>query len=358
MSFKRSRLSTPWRAGLALSVLATAGTMAAMAEGSSTYVVTSTNDANSNSVVVFKLNTGSNPSLSWVKTMPTGGKGGASGNAGILQFNGTRGAVANFGSNTVSELVRHNNSFAIGKTIPLAQDCLSPDSVALTDEHLYVVGTNCAESHGWPAGNLEGHVVSLGDSSAAQIAVGKTWAAVTLKSGSVLELPLTKEGGSLDGASNMVTLPDDANDTPLGEAFWDNVLGFTPAHSPDSFAIVDQSANVFPIAGPTPSFPTNAPCWVAKGPRSVWYTANSPGHAISIFFSDSQGGAFYKSVALPGSPTDITVSADHNWLAVIYTVNGSAYVAMYSVDEFGDLKWMANSSAIGVASFNGVAISQ
>ena len=64
----------------------------------------------------------------------------------------------------------------------------------------------------------------------------------------------------------------------------------------------------------------------------MWYTGNSPGMAISIFFSDGQGGVFYKSVPLPGGPTDITVSPDGKWLAVIYSASGEAYVAVYSID--------------------------
>ena len=203
----------------------------------------------------------------------------------------------------------------------------------------------------------DGPVVSLSDPSAAQIAVGKKWAAVTMSSGSLLQLPLTGEDGVLNGTSNAVTLPSDADMVPLGEAFWGNVLGFTPAHSPDSFAIVDESGNLYPIAGPTPSYPTNAPCWVAKGPGNVWYTGNSPGDAISIFFSDNQGGVFYKSVPLPGSPTDITVSPDRKWLAVIYSASGSAYVSVFAIDDHGDLTPVATSSSIGgVASFSGVAI--
>jgi hypothetical protein len=158
--------------------------------------------------------------------------------------------------------------------------------------------------------------------------------------------------------SNTVTLPSMANNTPLGEAFWDDILGFTPAHSPDSFAIVTKERDVFPIVGPTPPYPTNAPCWVAKGPGNVWYTGNSPGKAISIFFSDSQGGVFYKSLALPGSPTDITVSHDKKWLAVIYSAGGEGYVAVYSIDAYGDLTYVATSSSIGVAAFSGVAFSQ
>jgi hypothetical protein len=289
--------------------------------------------------------------------LATGGNGGASTNAGILQFQDDLGAVANFGSNSVSQLVRYDDFIAVGRTIKLSPGCVKPDSVALTKEHLFVVGTNCAESHAWPSGNVDGAVVGLTDPSAAQIAVGKKWAAVTLTSGSVLQLPLTR-WGALSGVSTTVTLPSNASTVPLGEAFWGDILGFTPAHSVDSFAIVDESRTVFPIAGPTPSYPTNAPCWVAKGPGSAWYTGNSPGHAISIFFSDGQGGVFYKSISLPGAPSDITVSRDGKWLAVIYTAGGDGYVSVFAIDAYGDLTPVATSNAVGAATISGVAISQ
>ena len=140
----------------------------------------------------------------------------------------------------------------------------------------------------------------------------------------------------------------------------DDVLGFTPAHSPDNFAIVDKKRNVYPVAFPTTlgAFPANAPCWVAKGPGSMWYTGNTPGQAISIFFSDGQGGAFYKQVSLPGLPTDMTVSQDGKWLAVIYSASGDAYVAVFAIDAYGSLTPVATSSPLGVGSFNGVAFSQ
>jgi 6-phosphogluconolactonase (cycloisomerase 2 family) len=67
---------------------------------------------------------------------------------------------------------------------------------------------------------------------------------------------------------------------------------------------------------------------------------------------------FYKSIPLPGSPTDITVSPDGNWLAVIYTTGDGAHVAVFSIDNYGDLKAAATSPAIGVASFNGVTFSE
>jgi hypothetical protein len=331
--------------------------------GRSVFVLTSTNSVNGNAVVVFKLDTGGTPSLSWVDTLATGGNGGASTNAGILQFRDDFGAVANFGSNTVTKLVRYDDFIALDGTIKLATGCVKPDSVALTREHLFVVGATCAESHAWPWGNVDGTVVNLADPTAAQIAVGKTWAAVTMAdpgaTGSVLQLGLTNDG-ALSGASQDVTLPAMTNMVPLGEAFWGNILGFTPAHSPNSFAVLGENGTVFPIAGPTPPYPMNAPCWVAKGPGNVWYTGNSPGHAISIFFTDSQGGVFYKSVPLPGPPSDLTVSRDQKWLAVMYVAGGEGYLAVYSIDAYGDLNWLATSpSAANLpTSISGMAFSQ
>lgn len=341
---------------LAATLLAT--TLAVAGEsGRGAFVLTSTNNASGNDVVVFRLDTAGTASLSLVGMLPTQGKGGAGGNAGILQFRDDLGAVANYGSNSVSELERHDDFFSVAGTINLAPDCVQPDSVALTGEHLFVVGANCAESHAWPSGSVEGGIVGLTDPSAAQIAVGKSWAAVTLKSGSVLQLPLSQDG-ALSGATAAVTLPATANNTPLGAAFWGDILGFTPAHSPDSFAIVNKNRNVFPITGPTPPYPANAPCWVAKGPGNTWYTANSPGHAISIFLTDGEGGVFYKSIALPGAPTDITVSRDNKWLAVIYSAGGNGYITVFAIDSYGDLTPEATSSPIGVAGFSGVAISE
>ncbi len=324
-----------------------------------TFVVTSSNDPNANQVVVFKLHSGDTPSLTFVNTVPTGGKGGAGGNGGSVQFRGPQGAVVNFGSNTVTRLVRDEDSIRIAASIPLAPNCVQPVSVALGDRHAFVVGANCAESHSWPSGDIAGRTVSLSDNSAAQIVAGQSWAALTLKSGSVVSLGLSKQG-ALDGSSSTVTLPADANNTPLGAAFWGDILAINPAHSPDSFALIDKAGDVTPVLGPQPAFPANAPCWLAKGPGSIWYSGNSPANAISIFFSDGQGGTFYKSVALAGSPTDLSVSPDGKWLAVIFTASdgSGARISVFSIDTFGDLSLAATSDPVGVASFNGVAFSQ
>ena len=325
--------------------------------GRDTLVVTSTNGA-TNQIAVFDLKTGSTPALSLQAMLPTGGSGGAPGaSAGAVQFANEFGAVVNYGSNNVTRLWRIGNTISASGTIALPANCVKPVSAAIAENQLFVVGSTCAETHSWPAGFVDGSVVTLPGPAAAQIAAGKTWAAVTLTSGSVLRLPLNS-AGALSGTSAAITLPSDADNTPLGEAFWGDLLGFNPAHSPDSFALVNTAGDVFPATGPQPPYPSNAPCWLAKGAGNIWYSGNSPGKAISIFFSDGQGGAFYKSVPLPGSPTDITVSADKHWLAVIYTASDGGHVAVFSIDSYGDLTPAATSAAAGVAAFDGVAFSQ
>ena len=346
------------RVGVVLAImLAAIASAAANDHARDTLVLTSTNSSTGNEAVVFKLNPGTS-SLTEVNALPTGGNGGAAGNAGAVQFAGLFGAVVNYGSNNFTRLVRYGNSIQLAGNVALAANCTKPVSVALQYGHAFVLGANCAESHAWPQGFVDG-VVKLSDDSGAQIVSGQTWDAATLASGSVLHLPLSGDG-ALAGSSTSVTLPEDANNTPLGAAFWGDLLAVNPAHSPDSLALIDKAGDVFPILGPQPAYPGNAPCWLAKGPGNIWYSGNSPGQAVSIFFTDAQGGVFYKSVALPGVPTDLAVSPDSKWLAVIYTANDGSggRVAVFSIDSFGDLTLAATSNPVGAASFNGVAISQ
>ena len=230
--------------------------------------------------------------------------------------------------------------------------------MALTREQLFVVGANCVESHAWPSGIQDGAVVHLSDTSAAQVAVGRTWGAVTFTSGAVEQVGLTG-WGALSGAIALGHAPERCQQHTARR----RVLG---RHSRLQLPLTALTASQSSMrsgmsirsSGPTPPYPTNAPCWMAKGPGNVWYTGNSPGQAISIFFSDGKGGVFYKSVPVPGAPTDITVSKDRKWLAVIYSANGNGYVAVFAIDKYGDLTPEATSSPIGVAAFSGVAISE
>src|SRR6185437_10697110 len=98
MSSRNSSRFIAGRAAGALAMTLLASTLALAGEQGdserSALVLTSTNDPSGNRVAVFQLETGGQPTLSLVQTLATGGKGGASGNAGILQVEGDLGAVA------------------------------------------------------------------------------------------------------------------------------------------------------------------------------------------------------------------------------------------------------------------------
>lgn len=61
---------------------------------------------------------------------------------------------------------------------------------------------------------------------------------------------------------------------------------------------------------------------------------------------------------VPGVPTDLTVSKDGKWLAVIHSANDNGYVDAFAIDKYGDPTPEATSSPIGVPAFCGVAISE
>lgn len=147
MSFQKFNKSHAYRiASLLTATLFVAGAAIADEPERGIFVLTSTNNPSANEVVVFNLDAAAAPSLTLVNLLPTKGLGGASGNAGILQWKDDHGAVANYGSNSVSRIARHHDYISVDGTIGLAPNCVKPDSVALTRDHLFVVGASCAES--------------------------------------------------------------------------------------------------------------------------------------------------------------------------------------------------------------------
>jgi hypothetical protein len=259
------------------------------------------------------------PSLTLAETLQHWRQGRRQHERGNSAVQDDLGAVANYGSNTVSQLVRYDNSIAIGKTIPLAPDCVKPDSVALTQEHLFVVGANCAESHAWPWGFVDGPVVSLSDPSAAQIAVGKSWAAVTMSSGSLLQLPLTGNDGVLNGTSNAIHAAQRRGYGSAGAAFWGNILGFTPAHSPDSFAIVDEDGTLIPSPDQHHPIPSMLPAGWPKGRGTSGTRATPRRRDLRSSSATTRAGcSTNRCPCRARRPTSLYLP-DRKWLAVIYT---------------------------------------
>src|SRR5689334_15611595 len=137
------------------------------AQSRNTLVVTSSNVASANSLLVFD-STGA-----LVQTIPTSGRGGVSGNAGGVAAAGRLVAVVNFGSQSVSLFELTNDGFVLTDTVNTIS---KPVSVAFGHGHLYVLGTTSVESH-----QLHGHDIEAAsdgatallraDESAAQVGV-------------------------------------------------------------------------------------------------------------------------------------------------------------------------------------------
>ena len=72
----------------------------------------------------------------------------------------------------------------------------------------------------------------------------------------------------------------------------------------------------------------------------------------------SRAVAHYGSNSVSELPTDLTVSKDGRWLAVIYCANESGYVAVFAIDKYGHLTAEATSSPLGLPAFSGIAISE
>jgi hypothetical protein len=77
-------------------------------------------------------------------------------------------------------------------------------------------------------------------------------------------------------------------------------------------------------------------------------TNNPSGNEVVVFKLDTAGTSWLS--------WESTLPTHGN--AVIYSAGGNGYVSVFAVDAYGDLTPAATSSPIGVAGFNGVAISE
>ncbi len=167
--------------------------------------------------------------------VPTGGSGGATGNAGGVAVEGQLAAAVNFGSGNVTIFVRRGDAMQPTQMIKTASP---PVSVAFGHNHLVVLGLTSAESfpvYGTSVIKDADGVVDLlkGDKSAAQIVTYDGGALYVEKSGNVAVLNLSTNGfGGLSGPSRPVLLPQAPNDdTPFGVIARGANIYLTIAHS-------------------------------------------------------------------------------------------------------------------------------
>ena len=310
-------------------LLAVAGSPIHAAQSRNTLVVTSSNIATANSLLVFD-STGA-----LVQTVLTGGIGGVSGNAGGIAAAGRLVAVVNFGSQSVSLFELTNDGFVLTDTVNTIS---KPVSVAFGHGHLYVLGTTSVESH-----RLHGHSIEpasdgstallKADESAAQVGVVGDQLLITEKSNTVETAGL--QAGAVVGDPIEVPIPA-GSDTPLGLTTRGSVGYVTIAHS-DEVGLV-KGGQLTSLVG---SGSEHAPCWLALVGQNL-YSSNSPSHTISRYIvSGTQVVPDAEVVATTaGAPTDIGAFGN-----VVGVLDGGTqtHLTQFAVDDDGNLQQIAVS---------------
>lgn len=279
------------------------------------------------------------------KFVPTGGSGGAGGNAGGVAVDGKLAAVVNFGSTNVTIFVRGGDAMEPTQVITTAS---KPVSVAFGHNHLVVLEQTAAESfpvYGTDVGKIADGMVHLlkGDGSAAQIVTFSGGIVYSEKSGSVAELHLATNGlPGLSGPNVAVTLPAAPNnDTPFGMIGRGANVYLTIAHS-DLEALVVNGQIISTAIGPTPFKDASgniihAPCWNALY-RQFLYSSDSPGKQLLRYLVSDTNVFFDKPevAKLAGPPTDLAV--DGRLLGVIDGGDGvTSNASLFDVSAEGEL---------------------
>ena len=306
-------------------------------------IVTASNAAN-NQLLVY------NPAGQLVQTLGTKGQGGASGNAGGIEVNGSLVAVVNYGSNNVSLFERIGDGLHLAQVVPTVA---KPVSVAFGSGHLYVLGATQVESH-WMFGPFVSSSAAgatkllLGDGSAAQVVVAQNQLVITEKSNVVETVNLSSDGAISGSATLVKNIPSNVN-APFGMFARGNDAYVTIAHANEISLVRDGT-----VLTVTPSGTQMAPCWLAlEGP--FLFSSNSPSMSISRYAVYGQKIVQDAAVAatLNGDPTDIAYAG--GMIAVIDGSGSVTHLSMFSVDEDGNMTLMQAADTITGAA-NGVGI--
>jgi hypothetical protein len=317
--------------------------------------LTATNGANNFLAVI-------NTRTKQIDYIPTGGLGGASGNAGGVAVNDRIAATVNFGSSNVTIFVRRGNAMEPTQVIKTSSQ---PVSVAFGHNHLVVLGLTTAESfpvYGNTVAKDNDGLVQLakGDKSAAQIVSFDGGVVYSEKSGSVAELNLSANGmAGLSGPNRPVLLPNAPNnDTPFGMAARGANVYVTIAHSNlevlvSNGQIISSAAGLTPFKDASGGF-LHAPCWNTLSGQFL-YSADSPGRQLLRYLVSNNSIFFDKAGAakLGGSPTDL--AAEDGMLGVIDGGDGGmSNASLFDIDSEGELSLRFAVKLAG--SINGAAI--
>jgi hypothetical protein len=329
--------------GLGLLALVVAGAVAAQEPSSPSddqaLIVTASNTAK-NQLMVY------NTKGQLLEQLPTGGKGGVSGNAGGIAQDHDHLAVVNFGSGNVSIFDKDfaRDGLRLEKIVP---SLTNPVSVAFGHDHLYILTAGYIESHridrNGVASTADGHAkLVIGDGSAAQVGVIWRQLVISEKSNAIETVDVNSDGAVTGTTTLVANIPSNVN-APFGLVTRGNDAYVTIAHA-NEISLVRNDA-VLTVTG---SGTQSAPCWVTlDGP--FLFSANSPSQSVSRYAVYGQKIVQDAAVVATfnGDPTDITYRSD---LAAVVDANGSvSHVSIFHVDGDG------NFTLKGVATINNVA---
>jgi hypothetical protein len=345
---KRSHIAI---AAVALLATGAAGAQALGLPQPSSLIVTASNTP-ANQLLVYS------PTGALVKTLATGGAGGVSGNAGGIVQNRERLAVVNFGSNTVSVFAKDflTGSLKLESLVPVAA---GPVSVALDEDHLYVLTGKSVESHpidyrGGVSPRADGATpLLIGDGSAAQVGIVAGQLVLTEKSNAIETVNLDRRGAIGGDAVLAMHIPANVN-APFGLATRGANAYVTIAHA-NEISLVQHNT----VVDVTGSGTQMAPCWVTlDGP--FLFSANSPSHSVSryVVAGEQIVQAVPVAATFNGNPTDITYAHEPlgNGLAAVVDSNGTAsHLSIFRVAANGTLG-LQGLATIATPSTNGVAI--
>jgi hypothetical protein len=311
-----------------------------------------------NALIVTASNTANNQLMIYsshgqlLKTIPTQGQGGVSGNAGGIARSGKHLAAVNFGSGNVSifakDTVRPDLRFE-----HLVTSLGNPVSVAFGPDHLYILTTTHVESHRLDSNGVDANAdgsasLIVGDGSAAQVGVLPTQLIVSEKSNAIETVALDQNGAITGLATLVANIPTNVN-APFGLATRGNDAYVTIAHA-NEISLV-RNGGVLKVTG---SGTQSSPCWVTlDGP--FLFSANSPSHSVSRYAVYGQQIIQDAAVVATfnGNPTDIAYRAS---LAAVVDANGTAsHVSVFRVDEDGNFSLQGLATIANVAT-NGMAI--
>jgi hypothetical protein len=351
------RSVTWWGVAALLVVAASAGTLQAR-RGGLTLAITMTNDPVANQINVYDAAT-----QTLLQTLPTFGKGGASGNArGVRQHDGEIFAAVNNGSGTVALYRRDGDRIRFDRLVTTTS---APVSIDFGNDHLYVAGATTVDSFVvrrndviWRDGSASLELAGGGTppaGSTAQVGVlGERALLVTLKTDpdpGTVDVVSLHDGAIAGDAPAAVSAPAGTL-TPFGFATYPNGTAvITLAHSSQDGLFRDGAFTSVIAAGQA------APCWMTRAGKYV-FTANTGSQTISrligtgshIFVDSAVAG----TIVTGGAPSDI--DTDGGVLGVIDHGAGGSHLSLFTYNQFGELTAGGAPITVGVPNANGVAI--